>query len=91
MPEQSDELQISLHRAGVYANLAILCGMWFLLTGWLWTYLANLVIAYPVGITGFFLWRKARALDPDNRKGQIAIAIHGLGLAISVVSFFLYR
>lgn len=34
--------------------LAIICGLWFLLAGWVWVYYINVVIVFPFAIAGFF-------------------------------------
>ena len=70
---------------------SIICGIWFLFTGWLWTYLINLLIAYPVGLTGLWLWYKAKRLNPESKINKIALVILAGGFLLSVVSVFLYK
>lgn len=36
--------------------IALVCAIWFLLTGWFWTYFAALLFAYPVGAIGIIFW-----------------------------------
>ncbi|HQZ26871.1 MAG: hypothetical protein KA250_11010 [Verrucomicrobiales bacterium] len=43
--------------------LAIICGLWFLLAGWVWVYYINVVTVFPFAIAGFFLWRAGRAQE----------------------------
>ena len=71
--------------------LALLCGIWFVLTSWLWADLANLVISYPVGLVGFLLWNLGRKRAPHSRLNRVAFALLLTGLVASVVSFFLYK
>ena len=91
MPDQDHASQPPTARAGVYTTLAILCGAWFLLTGWIWTYLANLFFSYPVAVIGLLLWRRARQLDPDNAMNRVALALHAGGLVASLVALLLYK
>jgi len=46
-----------------YNILALLCAIWFLLLGWLWTYFVNIIIVFPFAIIGYFLWRKGREAE----------------------------
>lgn len=47
--------------------LALLCAIWFLLFGWFWTFLINVIFVFPFAIAGFFLWRKGR----ESEKKQL--------------------
>ncbi len=72
-------------------TVALLCGCWFLLTSWMWTFLFNLVISYPVGIYGLLVWVRARKSHPHDKKVSIAGVLLGLGLATSLVALVLYK
>ena len=91
MAEQDQGIETSNDRAGLTSSLALLCATWFVLTAWFWTYFANLIFSYPVGLVGLLLWNKARVGAPDDKKNRLTITILAVGLAASVVSFFLYR
>lgn len=65
--------------------------LWFLLTGWMWVYFANLIFSYPIGIMGFFLWRRAHRADPKNLLSKITFGIYIASLLISILAVFLYR
>ena len=52
MPEQDEDLEKPNDRAGLTSSLALLCAIWFVLTAWFWTYFANLLLSYPVGLVG---------------------------------------
>lgn len=71
--------------------ISLIFGIWFLLFGWIWTYLANLVLAYPFGIAAFLLWWFARKLDPENRLNTICIRVILTALVLSILTFFTYR
>ena len=43
--------------------LSILCGLWYIAFGWVWTYFANVLIVFPFAIIGFFLWRYGRKAE----------------------------
>ena len=79
-------------RRALFFNLgALLCGVWFLLTGWMWPYLANLVFSYPVALVGIVLWYFGRKIDPGSRLNNAAIALLVVGFVCSVVAIFLFR
>ena len=72
-------------------GLSIGCGIWFLLTSWMWTYLACLFISYPVGLIGLFLWGLGRMEAPASKAGRLAIGLHLLGLATSILALALFK
>lgn len=53
----------------IFRVLSILCGLFFLMTGWIWQYLMALFVL-PVGIAGMILWfsanRMAKKLPDEN-------------------------
>jgi hypothetical protein len=83
-------LPIGMEKKIVYPLLALACAIWFLLTGWLWAYLANLFIAYPVAVLGFYFWRKGKGVS-ENRLNKIAGWLLIVGLIVSVASLFVFR
>jgi hypothetical protein len=92
MPNQTNDSETRAIPTGSgYSTTAIICGVWFLLTGWMWTFLFNLVIAYPIGICGLYMWMQARQLNPNDKKNSIAIGLLGLGLASSLAALLLYK
>lgn len=78
-------------KARVFYIISLICSIWFLLFGWCWIYLANLVIAYPFGISAFALWLYARKLDPENKLNRICIRIILTGLFLSIMTFFMFQ
>ncbi len=64
---------------------AVICGLWFLLSGWVWTYLVNLVFAFPFAIIGFILWRAGRTSE-QKLLNQIAGWLLLGGLILSLVA-----
>lgn len=74
---------VSEKRLFIFNILALVCSIWFLLFGWLWTYLINVIVVFPFAIAGFFLWRKGR----ESKKKQLNKIIGWLlltGLVTSV-------
>jgi hypothetical protein len=47
----------------IYNILALVCALWFLLTGWMWFYYMNVILSFPFAIVGFFLWRQGRGTE----------------------------
>ncbi|MGC4023543.1 MAG: hypothetical protein QM734_17125 [Cyclobacteriaceae bacterium] len=79
----------STKRFAVYNIIAIICGIWFLLFGWFWTWYANIIIAYPFAIIGFLFWlggRKAEKKMPNKIAGYLLLA----GLIISIAALFIF-
>lgn len=92
MPSQTTDSDTRANpRRSAHSTIAILCGVWFCLTGWLWTFLLNLVIAYPIGLLGFCMWLTAYQVNPNDKKNTVAIALLGLGLVSSLVALFLFK
>jgi len=92
MPSQTTDSDTRANpRRSAHSTIAILCGVWFCLTGWLWTFLLNLVIAYPIGLLGFCMWLAAYQVNPNDKKNTVAIALLGLGLVSSLVALFLFK
>lgn len=70
---------------------ALLCGIWFLLTGWMWTFLICLVISYPVAGLGIYFWRIAHKRDPESKVNRAARWFLGLGLVVSLGAIFAFK
>lgn len=73
--------------AKLYYLFAIICGMWFLATSWLWVYYANLIFSFPVALLGTFLWSRGRKINPGSRANPIAKWLLMAGVITSVISF----
>jgi hypothetical protein len=67
----------------------IITAIWFAWTGMVWTYSAALIIAYPVGLTSFFIWLKVKNDNQPRNNYILRILIVGLILSISVLAYFL--
>jgi hypothetical protein len=67
---------------------AIICGTWFLLTGWFWAYLAALIVAWPFGFLGFTFWMIGRN-DQKKTLNKIAGYLLLTGVAASIAAFFI--
>ncbi|HCW07172.1 MAG TPA: hypothetical protein DGG95_07395 [Cytophagales bacterium] len=71
------------NRFTVYNVIAILCGIWFLAFGWVWAWYANVFIAYPFAILGFFMWLAGRKAE-NKTLNKIAGYILLVGLVVSL-------
>lgn len=76
-------------RNRTYNIIAICCGVWFILTGSFWTYLANLFVSYPFAILGFFMWRAARRNGSTDKLNRAALILLSIGAIMSVVSLII--
>ena len=70
--------------------VALFFAIWFLLTSWMWTYFVNLMFSFPIGIMGFFLWKKANAANPGTVLNRITLGIYIAGLVASIAALFLF-
>jgi hypothetical protein len=69
-----------------YASMVF--GVWFVLTGWFWAYLAALIIAWPAAVLGLILWligRKSEKKTPNKIAGYILLA----GTVTSIAAFII--
>lgn len=74
-----------------YNLYSIFCGMFFLLTGWIWTYGMSLFTSFPFGLAGLFFWLKGRTPQKKNSLNNTAFTVLILGAAVSLSSLFFYR
>lgn len=74
-----------------YYYIALICSVMFLLTSWLWTYFINLIIAYPDALLALWFWNKGKQSDENKERYKLIPIILLTGLAVSAVSFFLYK
>jgi len=74
-----------------YNLIAIGCASIFFLTSWMWPYLMNLFVAYPIGLIGLFFWNKGKVPDQKNIMGTIAISLLAAGLFVSFAALLLFR
>lgn len=72
-------------------GLALVCGVWFLLTSWAWPYLGNLVFSYPIGLLGLSLWLRIRRANPESVANKWVGARLAAGLVSSIVALVLQR
>jgi hypothetical protein len=78
-------------KASRYNIFALLCGIWFVLTGWMWLYAANLIFSYPVAVLGLLFWSRARKLGSRSLLGRVALWFHIAGLVASISAIFIYK
>ena len=78
-------------KAFAYNLSSLLCGVWFLMTGWFWAYAIALVVAYPVGLAGLLLWYLGRRLSRSSGLNNAALAVLVLGAAVSLVALLLIK
>ena len=64
--------------------VSLLMAIWFAITGIIWSYMAALVIAYPIGIISFIIWL---LIKHENKKRTRLIPIT-LTVGLTVSLFF---
>jgi hypothetical protein len=82
---------MKIEKGQLYNILSLVCGSWFLLTGWMWTYFANLFISYPVGLIGLFLWYQGRKVNPGSLLNKIALVALIAGLICSLGAILIFK
>lgn len=80
---------MNISKNDILFGLAILTAVWFALMGMVWVYGAALVIAYPVGLISFFLWRSIRKENRSRTSWIPGILLTGLVLSLSVLVYLL--
>ena len=70
--------------------VALICGIWFVLAGWLWVYFFNLIFVFPVALIGSICWYKGRN-SGKKILNRVAGATLVLGHIISVGAMFFYQ
>lgn len=68
---------------------SIICGIWFLLTGWIWSFLMAIFLSYPVAIIGLFFWGLGCKFTEKLSKPILTLYI--TALTISLISLLIYR
>ncbi|MFN8286471.1 MAG: hypothetical protein U0V74_06955 [Chitinophagales bacterium] len=71
--------------------MALICAIWFLLTGTMWVYLGALFIAYPIGIVGAVIWYFTRRTGKFVKLNRATMWVFIVGLILSLGSIFLYQ
>ena len=77
-------------RALIYNVIALVCAIWFLLTSWLWAYMINLIISWPVAIIGLILWKLGKNETPDSAVNKIAFWLFVAGFFISAIALLTF-
>jgi hypothetical protein len=67
----------------------IVTAIWFAWTGMVWTYNAALLIAYPIGLISYLIWRNIRKDNYPRNKFIPRILLFGLTLSLSVLVYLL--
>jgi hypothetical protein len=73
----------------IYLIISLVCAIWFLLTGSVWVYFANLVISYPVGLLSFVLWNKCRKAPFYHTLQKAVMYLLLAGSVISLISLLI--
>lgn len=74
-----------------YTYLAMVFAIWFALTSWYWSYLANIFISYPFGLAGLALYYIGRKYSPENRLNKKVLIVLLAGWISSALSILFFR
>ena len=64
--------------------VALICAIWFALTGYFWAYFANVIISFPFGLIAFLLWRRTWKIDKSNKLNKAVLIVLLIGVTISL-------
>ena len=79
-------------KAAFRCNLmALLCGIWFLFTGWMWAFAMNEVISYPFAVLGLVMCLRGRKLAPASSLNRWAFGLLIVGFVISIGAIFIFK
>jgi hypothetical protein len=73
-------------RRPYYSTFALILGVWFAITSWIWVYYVNIVIAFPAAIVGLLLWNKGRKAGENRSLNKTALIVHIFGFVVSIVA-----
>lgn len=77
-----------MQKEKVLYYLALILAIWFVISAWLWTYLANVFISFPCGLLSLGIWFFIRNKEGMKTKSTLLIRILGGGLLVAFISFF---
>jgi hypothetical protein len=77
----------ALRHAKTLNILAIVCGIWFLLSSWMWFYLANVFFSFPAGILGLICWYFGKNDESSKALNRLALRIIIAGIIVAILSF----
>lgn len=60
-----------IHKTNLLYYTALCCAIWFVLTCSMWTYFANLVISYPIGVLSFVFYTIGKKTDSNQRRYRV--------------------
>jgi len=76
----------------IYNILALICSVWFLLLGWFWAWLINVIFVFPVAIIGFILWRLGRGSTKPLLNRMVGwLLLAGLAATLGALLLFMLR
>jgi len=77
---------MSSTKANLYFFTSLILAIWFALTSYIWTYLANLIISLPFGIISLLLWRKGKEMDSRPKRYKIIAVTLVIGIILSLIT-----
>jgi hypothetical protein len=70
---------------------SLFLAIWFALTGFIWTYLANIFISFPFGVLSFYLLNKGKQIDPNKSRYWITISFLVAGGIVSLIALMFFK
>jgi hypothetical protein len=71
--------------------VALVCAIWFAITGWIWARLFAIFFSYPLGLTALLLYLFERKKNPENSLNNKILWILIAGWIVSILAMLLFR
>ena len=79
----------TITRRPYYSVFALILGVWFALTSWIWVYYVNIIISFPAAMLGIYLWSKGKKIGEHSILNKAALTVHIIGFSIAIISLLL--
>ena len=74
-----------------YTYVALVCAVWFALTGWVWTYLFNIFFSYPFGALALLLYFFEKKKNPQNDLNKWTAVVLAVGWLASILAMLIIK
>jgi uncharacterized membrane protein YdcZ (DUF606 family) len=71
--------------------VALVCAIWFAITGWIWTWLFAIFFSYPVGLIALLIYLFERRKNPENSLNNKILWILIAGWIASILAMLLFK
>jgi hypothetical protein len=73
-------------KANLYFFTSLILAIWFALTSFIWTYLANMAISLPAAYFSMKLWKTGKDIDTRPKRYKIIKILLVIGFILLLIS-----